>query len=167
MIKLIAAVEYETYGIGYGNSLPWPIVVEDLKHFRNTTIGKTVVMGANTFLSLGELPLPGRKNVVITRKKRNHYPKEVIQVHHPEQVLKWKEDVYVIGGASIYAQFIPYASRLIITELSFHRNKVKLRFDRYFPRIDMKEWDTRKRTDWLESVSGTTYRIATYGRSKK
>ena len=166
MIKLIAAVEHETYGIGYGNALPWPLVPEDLKHFRDTTIGNTIIMGANTFLSLGELPLPGRKNVVITRKFRKEFPKDVVQVHHPEQILKWKGDIYVIGGASIYSMFMDYSPRMIITELQFPKS-VKLKFDRYFPRIDPNKWGRNGNPEWLESTSGAKYRVVTYKRYGK
>jgi len=162
MIKIIATVDEPTSGIGYGNALPWPLVPEDIKHFRDTTINKTVVMGSLTFLSLGEVALPNRKNVVITRKKRNFYRKEIVQVQHPEQVLKWKGDVYIIGGASIYAAYISYASKMIITELDFPKD-TRLMFDKYFPVIDMSKWNI-KRGKWLTSVSDIKYRIVTYTR---
>ena len=166
MIKLIAAVEQFTQGIGYGNQLPWPIIPEDLKHFRDTTIGKTIVMGSLTFLSFGELPLPNRKNVVITRKKRN-FRRDVIQVQHPEQILKWKGDVYIIGGASIYSTYMEAAGKMIITELDFPEDvQKKLKFDKFFPTIKKNQWDSSS-SEWQTSTSGAKYRIVTYSRKKR
>ena len=119
--------------IGLNNMLPWHIP-EDLKHFRKTTEGKTVIMGLRTYESLGR-PLPNRRNIVL------HF--EPIKVSGCEvytsiptvlEIVK-NEDAFVIGGASIYRQFLPFAKRLYIT---FIDNSFKA--DAYFPEFDMNDW---------------------------
>lgn len=114
MIKAIAAVS-ENNVIGYQGQLPWECK-EDLKFFRKTTIGKTVVMGRKTFESIGK-PLEKRENIVISRKAENIDGVTVIR--NPKEIFSWKKEIFVIGGGEIYNIFLPACKELIITRFHF------------------------------------------------
>jgi len=135
MITLIAAVAHDRV-IGSKNDMPWYLPA-DLKHFREQTTGKTVVMGKNTYDSivnrLGK-PLPNRTNIVITREP-DFSADGVKVVHSIDEALSSAPDVMVIGGASIYEQTIDKADRLLITEVD-----ASIPGDTYFPIIDKEKW---------------------------
>ena len=104
--------------IGRDGDLPWRLP-EDLKHFRRTTLGHAVVMGRATWESIGK-PLPKRRNIVVTRNR--DYMADGAEVAHslPEALaLAWQSDPepFVIGGASLYAEALPQATRLELTEV--------------------------------------------------
>lgn len=127
MIALIACMDRNRL-IGQGNKLPWHLPAE-LKFFKATTMGHTVVMGRKTFESIGK-PLPGRHNIVLTRDKS--YQAEGVEiVYSLEDVLKREEDMFIIGGAHIYEQFMPHADKLYITRI-----EAEFAGDAYFPEID-------------------------------
>lgn len=142
-LSLIAAVAQNNC-IGINNQLPWNIP-EDMKHFKEITKGKTVMMGRKTFESilsyLGK-PLPGRKNIVISRNNYYKVPKGVeIFSSWEEAVKKYAdEEVFVIGGASLYAQTINAADTLYIT----HVDK-EVDGDTFFPVINKKMWKETER----------------------
>lgn len=121
--------------IGKDNELIWDIP-EDLKYFKEMTLGKTIVMGRKTYDSIGR-PLPGRNNVVVTRDAS--FMKEGVQVvSNIEEVLSMlsaSEEVIVIGGDSIYKQFMKYATTLYVTEIYS-----EFEGDTFFPDIT-DEWD--------------------------
>lgn len=139
MICLTVIVD-ENLGIGYENRL-LAHIPEDLKHFKEVTSGKVVVMGYNTYLSLPpkSRPLPNRTNVVLTRKDIEL--NDVIVKHSVEEVLDMiKEDypeqeIIIMGGQSIYTQFMPYADKLYITHV-FRQFKA----DAFFPEISS-DWE--------------------------
>ena len=114
---------------------------EDLRRFKELTTGKVVVMGYNTFLSLpGSRPLKNRTNIVLTRNP--HYQvKDALVFHTVEDVLEElkkypSEDIYIIGGSSIYREFLPYCDVAHITRID-HAYEA----DTYFPDMDdMPEW---------------------------
>lgn len=114
MISLIAAIG-KNYELGKKSSLLWHMPA-DMKHFRETTRGHTVIMGRKTFESIGK-PLPNRRNIVVTRDRA--YSAAGIEVVHSldEAVNKFPgpEEVFVIGGAEIYKQAMEVADRLYIT----------------------------------------------------
>lgn len=133
MISIIVAVA-ENGVIGGNNSLLWHIS-EDLKHFKTLTTGHPVVMGRKTFESLGR-PLPDRTNVVVTRQQIK-IPGCVV-VHSLEEAVALfptDEEVFVIGGAQIYAQALPLAERFYLTRV-FHAYEGDVRF----PAWDVSEW---------------------------
>lgn len=115
-ISIIVAIA-KNRAIGHGNKLLWNIP-EDMKFFRETTRGHTVVMGRKTFESIGR-PLPNRLNIVITRD--NSFTADGVTVCHSlEEALdlarqKEKDEVFVIGGAQIYTQALPFTDRLYLT----------------------------------------------------
>lgn len=115
MISIIAAVA-ENGVIGDKNALLWHIS-EDLKRFRRITTGHPVVMGRRTFESLGR-PLPGRTNVVVTRQERT-FPgcTTVHSLDEAEALFPAGEELFVIGGAQIYAEALPRADRFYLTRV--------------------------------------------------
>lgn len=135
MVSLIAAIG-KNNEIGINGQLPWSIP-EDLKHFKNLTIGKTIIMGRKTFESIGR-PLPGRRNIVITRNQA--YQKDGIEVFNSlTDALKLNStsgDVFVIGGGEIYNQALSLADKLYITEVDFSDDRA----DAFFPKIDSRAW---------------------------
>jgi dihydrofolate reductase len=137
---LIAAVDSKM-GIGRDNKLPWQIP-EDMKHFKDTTTGKPVLMGRKTFESIGR-PLPNRHNMVLTRDKRwfGHAGiTHLLSVEAAIGYLRHTEEVFVIGGAEIYSQFMPHAQKLILTEINYEFN-----CDAFFPSFDLTEWQEKSR----------------------
>ena len=167
MIKGIVAWETKSRGIGYQNQLPWPIVKEDMAHFRSLTVGHAVVMGAETFRSLGNIALPKRKNIVLTRKKRKEFPADVIQITDASQLLKLSYDLWVIGGRSVYSLLLDVMAELYVTELKFDITH-KIVFDRYFPSFNESHWDIKGSSSPFLScaVPGVQYRILKYRRNK-
>ena len=136
-MNLIVAVD-KNWAIGKDNKLLVSIP-QDMKFFRETTMGKVVVMGRKTLESFpGGQPLKKRTNIVITRDK-NYSVKDAIVVHSVEEALEElkkynSEDVYVIGGDSIYRQMLPYCDIAHVTKID-HAYEA----DTYFPNLDEKE----------------------------
>jgi len=117
MISIIVAVG-KNRAIGRNNQLLWQIP-EDMEHFREITMGRTVVMGDKTFLSIGK-PLPGRRNIVVTLDP--DFMAEGVEISNSlEDVLeaaqKTSEEYFIIGGGQIYALALPHAQKLYITEV--------------------------------------------------
>ena len=145
-ISLIAAIG-ENYELGKDNNLVWRLK-EDLKFFKNTTMGHPIVMGRKTFESLPKV-LPGRKNIVIsTSNIRN----EEIELYKSikEFLINYQnfnDDIFIIGGASIYSQFIDLATKLYLTEIK----ATDASADVYFPKFDKAEWDKEILTDLEEN----------------
>ncbi len=137
-LKMIVCVS-EDYAIGKGGNLLFSLP-PDMKFFRETTSGKTVVMGRTTLDSFpGGRPLKNRTNIVLTRNKG--FAREgVISLNSLEEVLdymeKSQEEAYVIGGAQIYKMFAPYCNEAFVTKV-----KEKVPADTYFFNIDeAKDW---------------------------
>jgi dihydrofolate reductase len=144
MISIIVAVS-DDWGIGKDNELLWHIP-EDLKRFKRLTMGKCVIMGKKTWESLPKRPLQGRKNIVLT-----DIPNECIDcsitAYSIEDALSkcgTDEEVFVIGGGSVYRQFMPVADRLYIT----HVHKKALA-DIYFPKIDRRKWKISEKEECI------------------
>lgn len=116
MLSLIAALA-RNHTVGIANRLPWHLS-DDLKYFKATTSGHPIIMGRKTYDSIGR-PLPGRHNIVVTRD-RNWKADGVTVVHSiAEAVAAAGEvnEVFLIGGASLYAEALPLADRLYLTEI--------------------------------------------------
>lgn len=131
-LVLIAAIG-KNNELGKDNKLIW-YLPNDLKFFKQNTMNKPIIMGYNTFQSLPKL-LPNRKHIVLTHKDIT-FPNGVEVYHDKETLLKavkqYDSDVFVIGGASIYKQFIEDADKLILTEIE----KEEKMADVYFPFFD-------------------------------
>jgi dihydrofolate reductase len=114
-LTLIVATERHN-GIGVNNALPWRLP-EDLAFFKRTTTGHPILMGRKTFESIGR-PLPNRRNIVITRNPDwQHESVDTASSLQQAAELAGDGEVFVIGGAQIYADALPQASRLIVTEI--------------------------------------------------
>jgi len=129
--------------IGINNSLPWKLP-NDMKWFRQHTLGKPIIMGRKTFESFGSKPLPQRTNIVITRDP-NYQATDSIVVNTIEDALKAAgdvEEVMIIGGASFYEQMLPKAHRMYITLVH-----TKVEGDAWFPEWNQNEWQQVERID--------------------
>lgn len=118
MIIGIVAIS-TNYAIGRDGKLPWHYSA-DLKHFKETTMGGTIVMGSSTWRSIGRL-LPGRTNIVISRSVNMDLPPDVILCHSVKQVLERAEriagDTFIIGGAGVYESFQDEIQRWLVTRV--------------------------------------------------
>jgi len=137
MISLVAALS-ENRVIGKDNRLPWHLP-DDMKHFREITEGKPIIVGRKTFESIGK-PLPNRTNIVLVREKDSSIP-GCVTVHSIEEALEAAKDakeVVVIGGASVYKQFLEQRliDRMYLTIV--HDN---VEGDAYFPEFNLANWE--------------------------
>ena len=140
-ISLIAAMGKNKV-IGNNNRLIWN-VPEDMKHFRELTKNKPVIMGRKTFESIGK-PLPQRTNIVITRDK-NYKKNGCIVVHSVKESLdaaKGANEIMVIGGAQIYKEFLPIADKIYLTIIDEDFDG-----DAHFPEFSKSEWKETKREE--------------------
>jgi len=126
-MKAIACVD-KNMGIGKDNKLLVSFK-EDMKFFKETTIGHTVIMGTNTFLSMKK-PLKDRKNIVVSKNLRQEDYTDVIVCNNYKELLDI-DDAYVIGGGQIYKLFLPYCDEIILTEVNEDYGA-----DTFFPYFD-------------------------------
>lgn len=157
-IFLIAAVD-KNLAIGKNGKIPWHIK-EDLQFFQKNTLNTAMIMGRSTFDSIGK-PLPDRKNIVMTNSPTNR--EGVFEVCDIESAIKEaKKDsnkISIIGGQSIYKEFMPLANKLLITEIDI----VVERADTFFPAWDKKEWTEQSRINSMEN--GIEYSFVEYLRN--
>ena len=136
MISLIANVG-KNLELGKGNDLIFTIP-EDMKFFRSTTSGHTIIMGRKTFESLGGV-LPKRHHVVLTKSDFKYEGVEVVS--SLEEVLKkyknTDEENFVIGGGEIYKAFLPYADKMYLTEVNAECKDAEV----FFPKFNKEEWE--------------------------
>jgi len=131
--------------IGSGNYIPWHLP-DDMKHFRQITMGHPVVMGRKTYESLPDRfrPLPGRTNIILTKQPK-YAAAGCVVTHNLASAVEAAGDakeVMVIGGAAIYGEFLPIADRIYLTLIDgSHEGDV------YFPNFDMSEWIERQRDE--------------------
>jgi len=163
-VKTIVAVDLN-WGIGYKGSLLVKIP-EDMSFFKKMTLGKVVIMGRETFESLpGKEPLEGRKNIILSRKEG--YRDNRITICHTLDdifdVIKEynSDDVFVIGGESVYKQLLPFCKEAYITKIE-HRYDA----DKFFNDLDSNEsWELASTSD-LKTYKGIKYRFTKYVNSK-
>jgi dihydrofolate reductase len=134
-ISIIVAIA-RNYGIGKNNRL-LAYIPGDLPRFKKITSGHTVVMGKNTFLSLPGGPLKNRRNIVITDNTNDTFEGCTTVFSVNEAIEKCDDDRenFVIGGGSVYRQFLPHASKLYLTIIDKDFDA-----DTFFPAIDYDEW---------------------------
>ena len=149
--------------IGDQGRLPWHLP-EDLAHFKRTTLGCPVVMGRKTWDSLPPKfrPLPGRTNVVITRQTdwQADGAEVVHSLHAAMDLCATHPDVWVIGGAQIYAQALPLASSVEVTEI-----EIAVEGDAYAPALGS-EWTPTRRESHV-AANGVAFQFVTYHRAEK
>ena len=157
-ISIIAAIG-QNNELGKNNDLIWHLP-NDLKFFKNITTGKTVLMGKNTFLSLPKV-LPNRTNIVLTHHNEE-YPKEVIIYNSIDAFLNdyenKNEEVFIIGGSTIYNQFIEKASKIYLTEIA----DSCLSADTFFPHFNKNDFE--KEVIGQNEDKGISYKHVLYKR---
>ena len=162
MITIIAAIA-KNNALGKDNDLIWHLPA-DLKRFKKRTSGHHILMGRNTFESIGK-PLPNRTTIIITRNK-NYFKDGCLIAHSLEEAIemvKNDDDIFIIGGAQIYKETIEkdLADQLDIT-LVHH----KFEADAFFPEIDLNIWEDSKREDF-EADEKNSYDYSFVSYSKK
>ncbi len=157
--SIIAAIG-KNNELGKDNNLIWHLP-NDLKFFKETTTGKTIIMGRRTFESLPKM-LPGRRHIVLS--KSDDFNDEVLVFHNLEDLLKYfedsKEELFVIGGASIYKSFLDYADKLYLTEIEASCKEA----DAYFPDFNKEDFDREVLKE--NSDNGINYIHVLYKRKK-
>ena len=136
IVSLIAAMDRRR-GIGVDNQLPWRLSA-DLKRFRELTMGHHIIVGRKTFESIGR-PLPGRGMIVVTRDQ-NYWAEGCDVAHSVEEAIEMargrgESEVFICGGAQIYAQTIGFADRMYLTLVD-----AEVAADTFFPEFDEREW---------------------------
>ena len=139
--------------IGRNNALPW-YLPEDLRYFKQVTMGKPIIMGRKTWESIGRA-LPGRTNIVISRNGQLVVPEGVRVVTSLDEALRLAENICIInggdeaivmGGSEIYALALPRADRLYMTQVH-----ADVEGDAYFPDFDLATWRELGREDFAAS----------------
>jgi dihydrofolate reductase len=159
-IALIAALAQNRV-IGVNNTLPWRLP-EDLQHFKALTLGHHILMGRKTFESIGRV-LPGRTTVIVSRTGYNAPAGCLVTDSIPAALDACAGDaeVFFVGGAQLYAQVLPLAERLYLTEI-----KAEFDGDAWFPAFDRAEWDEISRDPRFDAASGLHYDFVIYQRKE-
>jgi dihydrofolate reductase len=142
-ISIIAAVA-DNFAIGKSNDLPWYLPA-DLKHFKQLTTGHAIVMGKRTFESLPKGPLPNRRNIVLTSIMSEGVNEGYFEADSLEDAVflcEHEEQVFIIGGATVYKQCIDKVDYMYITWI--HKDFAA---DTFFPAIDLNDWEEVKHED--------------------
>lgn len=162
MLSIIVAVA-SNWAIGKENNLLWHIS-EDLKFFKRTTLGSPIIMGYNTFLSLGSKALPKRRNIVINRNVEEEAPagvEFVMSLDEAVALVKDEPQAFIIGGGRIYAAALDIVDQLYVT----HVDTAIEDADTFFPDLTQTQWHQSETTPWSEDPeSGLRYRFAIYNR---
>ena len=159
MIALIAALD-RNYAIGRGGDMPWHLP-DDLKRFKQLTVGKTVLMGRKTAVSIGRA-LPGRINVVMSRSGSAPYAGQ-ISVDSIDTALGHAagNELMVIGGGEIYALALPRAERMHLTWVDAEAESA----DTHFPRFDPAQWSvTAEEFHPADNKHAFAFRFVDYAR---
>lgn len=150
--------------IGGRGDLLWHLR-EDLRHFKELTMGHPVIMGRATFLSLPKGALPGRRNIVVSRDPSFSAP-GVERADSPEAALalcECGEIPFVIGGGRIYKEMLPHATKLYVTRVY----KDSPEADTFFPELKENEWRLEKEGELQRSADGIEFRFQEYGRKER
>lgn len=142
--------------IGRDNTLPWKLP-SDLAHFKRTTLGHPVIMGRKTWESLGR-PLPGRRNIVISRNPLYEAAGAqcVASLALAIEAVRDAEHAFVIGGAQIYQEALPFAQKIIATEVQAH-----IEGDAFFAPLDKKNWTEISRISYPPE-NGLSFDVVEY-----
>lgn len=151
--------------IGINNTLPWHIS-EDLKRFKTITSDKKMIMGRKAFESLPGI-LPNRMHIILTRNKDFKVDSDMVAIEYDlnslvKKYLKCEEEVFVIGGAEIYEQFLPYVDKIYLTQI-----EESFDGDTYFPEINYDEFKTEYTSEKLtDEKNGLHYTFIDLIRTK-
>ena len=162
----IIAATGRNLAIGFQNQLLWNIS-EDLRRFKEITMGNPIVMGRKTFDSIGR-PLPGRANIILTRDSE-FFQKNVSVAHSIEESYDKAlslcsrdacKEAFIIGGEQIYKLWLPFVSRLYLTEVESEKIG-----DAFFPAIDQDDWEVKDRRPG-KGVDNLKYTFVTLDRKE-
>jgi dihydrofolate reductase len=152
-LSIIVAADSKN-GIGIQNTLPWHLS-DDLKRFRAITTGHTIIMGRNTWFSLPKRPLPDRRSVVLTPDPLGEKgATEIGALEDVFDICKNDSENFIIGGESMYRQFLPFVSKIYLTRVSGNFDT-----DTFFPELSSQEWQLIEESDLLtDSKSDIEYK---------
>ncbi len=157
-LSLIACVSKD-YGLGKANDLLWKIP-EDQKFFRELTVGHPVVMGGKTFRSIGRA-LPKRENIVLSRHAIEapgvKWVESLVELN--SYLDRLDQEIFIIGGATLYQEYIDQADRIILTEVDAIKPA-----EVYFPKFDQNEFEARQLGSG--EFEGVKYRMVEYRRKQ-
>ena len=154
-LTLVVAMDAQR-GMGVDNSLPWRLP-EDLAHFKRVTSGHPIIMGRKTFDSIGR-PLPNRRNIVVTRNAAwRHDGVEAAASLDTALKLADGGEVFIIGGAQIFAESMQMADKMIVTEIAH-----TFTCDTFFPPLDQQAWTETARETHYSEANGYDYAFVTY-----
>ncbi len=162
-ISIIVAIA-ENFAIGKNNQLLWHIP-NDLKRFKKITSGHTVIMGKKTYESLPVHPLPNRRNIVISDNLNDRYEGCIMafSINEAIELCDKNNENFIIGGGSVYKQFLPYAVKLYLTVV--HKN---FEADIFFPPVNFNEWKEIERTEKIyDKKNDFSYSFVTYVKMKR
>ena len=161
MISIIVAIA-ENYAIGKKGDLLCHMPT-DMKHFKDITSGKTVMMVERTFFSLPKHPLPNRRNIVLTdvAGKTFEGAEAVYSIDEMVKCIQGEEEAFVLGGGMVYRQMMPLADKLYITHIHHSWEDA----DTFFPEIKESEWKLlNAERHFADEKNPYNYTFATYGR---
>jgi len=150
--------------IGKRGQLIWRIS-DDLKRFKQLTMGGVLIMGRKTYQSIGR-PLPGRINIVVTRQE--DFPDEgIFLASSPAEALEkarcFQKPVFIIGGEQIYRALLPFAGRLYLTEIEATDKEA----DAFFPFFEPASWEVTEKSGDFKTPGGITYRYVIWTKKDK
>lgn len=157
MISIIVAIAKDNV-IGKDNKLLWHIS-EDLKRFKKITTGKKMIMGRKTFESLPGI-LPNREHIILTRDKNFKVDSDMVKIVYDlnsliKEYSTSEEEIFVIGGAEIYKQFLPYAEKLYLTKI-----EEAFEGDTHFPEINFEKFKTEYESEqFVDEKNGLHYKF--------
>ncbi len=159
-ISIIAAIGKNSE-LGKNGTMPWRIS-EDLKRFKKITSGNMVIMGRKTFNSINNKALPRRRNIVISSDESFYFP-DIEIVHSIDEAIeltKMEKEAFIIGGATIYKQFLPFTHKMHLT--CVHK---EYDADTFFPSFGWSDWHITDRTDITDDKqAGVDYSFLTLER---
>lgn len=159
-LNLIVAVA-DDLAIGRDGNQPF-FVSDDLRRFKSLTMGHPIIMGRKTFEALPKGALPGRRNIVVTRSAGFSAPDTEVatSVEHAIEMARDADEAFIIGGASIYRQALPYVDKLYVTRIFAHAEGA----DTFFPAIDDSWSKTAETPVAKDEKSGLCYQYIEYCR---
>lgn len=162
-IFMIVAVTKKTNAIGKDGDMIYHLK-EDLKYFKQTTQNNTIICGKKTYFSFPKRPLPNRKNIILTRS--NEVFEGANTLHSKEEVIEYarlnpEEKIFIVGGDSVYHQFIDVASKLYITEID---EDIEVDADSFFPKFSNEQWEIESISDYVISEKHPKYKYIVYKR---
>ena len=160
MVSIIVAVS-DNLAIGRAGDMPWHISA-DLKYFKRITGGHTVVMGRRTWESVGCRPLPGRRNIVVSRTMSAGEGFDVVpSLQQALQMTAADDEIFIMGGGQLYREAMPLAGRLYVT----HVHTTISDADTFFPVINPLKWELTGISETnTDPATGLRFEFAVYGR---